>query len=64
MNDNQQFELLDFLVIITAMVQFDDHDNSRAEFKYLNNKLNVVEKKLDAILKFLEKGEWLCTNTY
>lgn len=57
MNDNQQFELLDFLVIITAMVQFDDHDNSRAEFKYLNNKLNVVEKKLDAILKFLEKGE-------
>lgn len=57
MNDNQQFELLDFLVIITAMVQFDDHDNSRAEFKYLHNKLTVIESKLDTILKFLEKGE-------
>ena len=57
MNNNQQFELLDFLVIITAMVQFDDHDNSRAEFKYLHNKLTVIESKLDTILKFLEKGE-------
>ena len=57
MNDNQQFELLDFLVIITAMVQFDDHDNSRTEFKYLNNKLNEIENKIDIILKHLKKGE-------
>lgn len=57
MNDNQQFELLDFLVIICAIIQFDDHDNSRAEFKYLNNKLKDIEEKVDVILRYLKKGE-------
>ena len=49
--ENQQFELLDILVIISFMIQIDDHDNSRNEFKYLHEKLSSIEEKLNLLLE-------------
>ena len=45
-NTAQEFELLDILVIISFMIQIDDHNNSRDEFKYIRNKLEQIEKLL------------------
>lgn len=45
-NTAQEFELLDILVIISFMIQIDDHNNSRDEFKYIHNKLEQIEKLL------------------
>ena len=50
-NDQQQFEVLDLLVIISFMIQVDDHDNSRTEFKYIHEKLKLIEDKLNLILE-------------
>lgn len=49
--DNQQFGILDILVILAFMIQIDDHDNSRNEFKYLNRKLNNIEEKINLLLE-------------
>ena len=48
--DNQNFELLDILILISFYIQMDDHNNSRDEFR-------IINKKLDLILEKLERNE-------
>ena len=45
--DNQNFELLDILVLISFYIQMDDHNNSRDEFKIINRKLDLILEKLE-----------------
>lgn len=51
MTEQNEFEVLDILVLISFAVQMDDHNNSRSEFNYIKNKLTSIESKLDALLK-------------
>ena len=50
-NEQQSFEILDILVLISFYIQMDDHKESRKEFKYLHEHLESIEKKLNYLLK-------------
>lgn len=50
-NEQQSFEILDILVLISFYVQMNDHNESRKEFKYLHEHLESVEKKLKLLLE-------------
>ena len=51
MTEQNEFEVLDILVLISFAIQLDDHNNSRSEFNYIKNKLTSIELKLDELLK-------------
>lgn len=51
MTEQNEFEVLDILVLISFAIQMDDHNNSRSEFNYIKNKLTSIELKLDELLK-------------
>lgn len=51
MTEQNEFELLDIIVLIAFAIQIDDHNNSRSEFNYIKNKLTSIELKLDKLLK-------------
>lgn len=50
-NEQQSFEILDILVLISFCIQMDDHNESRKEFKYLHEHLESVESKLNMLLE-------------
>lgn len=50
-NEQQSFEMLDILVLISFYIQMDDHNKSRQEFKYLHEHLESVERKLNMLLE-------------
>lgn len=53
-NEQQDFEVLDILVLISFYIQMDDHNESRKEFKYLHEHLESIETKLNLLL---ERGQ-------
>lgn len=50
-NDNQQFEILDILVIISFIMQINSYNKAREDHNYLHEHLESIEKKLDKLLK-------------
>lgn len=50
-NEQQSFEILDILVLISFYIQMDDHNESRKEFKYLHEHLESIERKLNILLE-------------
>jgi hypothetical protein len=50
-NENQQFEILDVLVLLSFYMQMDDHQKSRQEYKYMHQHLENIEKKLDMLIE-------------
>lgn len=50
-NEEQQFEILDILVLISFFTQMDDHKKSRQEYQYMHEHLESIENKLDKLLK-------------
>lgn len=55
-NEQQNFEILDILVLISFCIQMDDHNESRKEFKYLHEHLESVERKLNILLERSKNG--------
>lgn len=56
-NEQQSFEILDLLVLISFYIQMDDHNESRKEFKYLHEHLESVERKLNILLERNKNNE-------
>lgn len=50
-NDNQQFEVLDILVIISFAMQINSYNKVREDHNYLHEHLESIENKLDKLLK-------------
>lgn len=50
MSEQNEFEVLDILVLISFAIQMDDHNNSRSEFKYIKTRLDDIENKLNNLL--------------
>ena len=55
-SEQQSFEILDILVLISFYIQMDDHKESRKEFKHLHEHLESIEKKLNYLLKGEDDG--------
>ena len=56
-NEQQSFEILDILVLISFFVQMDDHNENRKEFKYLQGHLESIENKLNMLLERNKNNE-------
>lgn len=50
-NEEQDFEILDILVLISFYIQMDDHNKSRREFKNLHKHLESIDKSLALLLE-------------
>lgn len=50
-NEQQSFEVLDIVVLLSFYIQMDDHKESIKEFKYLHEHLESIEKKLNILLE-------------
>ena len=50
-NDNQQFEILDILVIISFIMQINSYNKAREDHNYLHEHLESIENKLNKLLK-------------
>lgn len=58
-NEASQFEFLDIITVVSFMIQLDDHNQNRVadrDIKELEDKVLLVNNKLDKILSLLEGG--------
>ncbi len=51
MTEQNEFEVLDILVLISFAIQMDDHNNSRSEFNYIKRELTDIKMTLNNLLK-------------
>lgn len=50
-SEEQQFEILDILVIISFAMQINSYNKAREDHNYLHEHLESIENKLDKLLK-------------